>query len=70
MHNERSELARYRLEADLSYDQLALRVGKSRSWVHQFLTAPKPTATERTLFQIRTFLDSARNNKSKKGAAA
>lgn len=51
-------LQEHRLEADLTYRELAERVGVALSKVYELLNNPTVTANDRTAFKVRRYLES------------
>jgi hypothetical protein len=51
-------LQEHRLEADLTYRELAVRVGIALSKLHELLNNPTVTANDRTAFKVRRYLTS------------
>jgi hypothetical protein len=58
-------LSQYRLERDLTYDELAEQIGLTGPTTYRILTVPNPKLRERTVFKIRRFVE-----RLKQGAAA
>jgi hypothetical protein len=52
-------LREHRLEADLTYRQLADRIGIAFSKLHALLNNPVVIANDRTAFKVRRYLDGA-----------
>lgn len=67
---ELQELNQVRLEADLTYQQLADEIGVDASALNRLLTDPSKKPHDRTLFKIRRFLDKRRAGADRKGAKA
>jgi len=56
-------LEEHRLEADLSYRELAARIGIATSRVHGLLNSPLKIANDRTAFKVRRYLASLTTKK-------
>lgn len=57
--SDRDRLRRVRLEQDLTYREMAARVGISTMALHNYLSGDSDP-TERTLYKIRQYLDGRR----------
>jgi transcriptional regulator with XRE-family HTH domain len=57
MTNELLELNRIRLDEDLTYEDLAERIGIDRTTLLRLLQQPNRGAHDRTLHKIRRYLD-------------
>jgi plasmid maintenance system antidote protein VapI len=62
--NEVLELARIRLEEDLSYRALGEAIGLPERTITRILTTPNPRLYDRTLFKIRRYLDRIREQQA------
>lgn len=56
MIQEIRDLQRVRLERDLTYRELAEKLGMSERGIAKLLAAPRPKPWERTLHKVRKFL--------------
>lgn len=65
---ELEELSRIRLEEDLTFTELAAKVGMDGSGLHRLLHDGRQPQ-ERTLYRIRQFLASRKPRKSRKAVA-
>ncbi len=52
-------LHEHRLEADLTYRDLASKIGIALSKVHELLNNPTVVANDRTAFKVRRYLNTA-----------
>jgi plasmid maintenance system antidote protein VapI len=66
---ETSVLQLYRLEADLTYRELAKAMGLALSKVYQLLHDPHVVANERTAFKVRRFLQGLPTRRARQVAA-